>query len=64
MKQIEAAVLDVLNQCSTHENKLYLPKIQLDRKMYQAVDKVLSDLGASGIVKKRHTYLMWTQKSF
>lgn len=45
MKQIEAAVLDVLNQCSTHENKLYLPKIQLDRKMYQAVDKVLSDLG-------------------
>lgn len=45
MKQIEAAVLDILAQCTTQANKLYLPQVQLDRKMYQAVDKVLSDLG-------------------
>lgn len=45
MKQIEAAVLDILAQCTTQANKLYLPQIQLDRKLYQAVDKVLGDLG-------------------
>lgn len=38
-------ILDILGQCRTEGNTLYLPEGQLDRATYQAVNKVLESIG-------------------
>ena len=43
--KINNEVLEVLENGRVDENKFYLPDIQLDRKLYTAVNKVLSALG-------------------
>jgi len=42
---ISQDVLDILAQCTTDGNNLYLPPVQLDRALYTAVNKVLEILG-------------------
>ena len=42
---IDSDVLDVLRKSECHGDKLYLPSIQLERKLYQRVNEVLSRLG-------------------
>lgn len=42
---ISQEVLDVLRQCTTEDNNLFLPDRQLDRALYTAVNKVLEILG-------------------
>jgi len=43
--EIKTEVLAVLNQCEADENKLFLPQIQLDRKLYVATNKCLESIG-------------------
>lgn len=42
---IKDEVLEILNQCEVKERILYLPDIQLERKMYLEVNKVLESIG-------------------
>lgn len=44
-KEIDDQVFDVLHQCTIKNGVLYLPNIRLDRKMYEAVNEVISRLG-------------------
>lgn len=43
--KISDTVLNILGQCRTEGNTLYLPDVQLDRITYQSVNKVLEMLG-------------------
>lgn len=45
MAKIPEEVLDVLSQCRAEGNVLFLPAVQLDRKLYTAVNKVLENMG-------------------
>ena len=38
-------ILDILSDCQTEDNILYLPDKQLDRKTYEAVNKCLENIG-------------------
>jgi hypothetical protein len=44
---ISQEVLDVLSQCTTDGNNLYLPPQQLDRQLYVSVNKILEILGGT-----------------
>jgi predicted RNA methylase len=43
--KISPEVLDVLGNCTFEGNKLFLPGVQLERKLYEAVNKVLQANG-------------------
>lgn len=43
--KIREEVLEVLNQCEVKGSILYLPDVQLERKMYLEVNKVLESIG-------------------
>lgn len=43
--KIKDEILEILNQCEVKESILYLPDIQLDRKTYVEVNKVLESIG-------------------
>lgn len=45
MAKIPEEVLDVLSQCRAEGNVLFLPDVQLDRKLYTEVNKVLEKMG-------------------
>lgn len=45
MAKIPEEVLDVLGQCRAEGDTLFLPNVQLDRKLYVAVNKVLENMG-------------------
>lgn len=45
MGKIANNILDILGECRTDGNILYLPDRQLDRPIYQAVNKVLESIG-------------------
>ena len=45
MSKIADNILDILVECRTEGNTLYLPEGQLDRATYQAVNKVLESIG-------------------
>jgi predicted RNA methylase len=51
MAKIKDDVLRVLDLCTITDNKLYLPNIQLDRKLYIEVNKCLESIG--GIWNKK-----------
>ena len=50
---IEKPILEIIEQGNTEENLYFLPKIQLDRKTYLAVNKVLENLGGKWNRKQR-----------
>lgn len=43
--KVKDEILEILDQCEVNENTLYLPNIQLDRKTYLDVNKVLEAIG-------------------
>jgi hypothetical protein len=43
--KVKSDVLDVLAKSKVEGNILYLPNVQLDRKLYVDVNKILEDLG-------------------
>lgn len=43
--KIANEILDILGECRTEGNVLYLPNRQLDRTTYEAVNKVLTNIG-------------------
>jgi len=43
--RISNEVIDILEQCKVHNDKLFLPDFQLDRKLYVKVNKVLELAG-------------------
>lgn len=43
--KIKENILDILAECEIRENTLYLPQMTLDRKTYEAVNKVLVNIG-------------------
>ena len=45
MSKIADNILDILGECRTEGNTLFLPEGQLDRATYQAVNKVLESIG-------------------
>ena len=45
MAKIPENVLNVLGECRADGNLLYLPSVQLDRKTYTEVNKVLENMG-------------------
>lgn len=45
--KIETDVIEILEQCRIEENRLFLPDIQLDRKLYVKVNKVLNLAGGT-----------------
>ena len=45
MAKIPENVLNVLGECRADGNLLYLPSVQLDRKAYTEVNKVLENMG-------------------
>lgn len=45
MAKIPEKVLDILAECRAEGDTLYLPNVQLDRKLYVAVNKVLESMG-------------------
>ena len=45
MAKIHENVLNVLGECRADGNLLYLPSVQLDRKTYTEVNKVLENMG-------------------
>jgi hypothetical protein len=50
-------VLAVLAECSTDGNVLYLPSIQLERKLYVSVNKCLANIGGKWFrSKKGHVF--------
>jgi predicted RNA methylase len=50
-------VLAVLSECSTDGNVLYLPSFQLERKLYEAVNKCLTNIGGKwNRSKKGHMF--------
>ena len=57
MAKIPENVLSVLGECRVEGNLLYLPSIQLDRKTYTEVKKVLENMGGKWNRKaKAHTF--------
>ena len=52
-KQVPAEVLDILKRSTINECSLLLPPVQLDRALYTAVNKVLTDAGGKWNTKKR-----------
>ena len=47
MAKIPENVLNVLSECRADGNLLYLPSVQLDRKTYTEVNKVLENMGGN-----------------
>lgn len=45
MSKIADNILDILGECRTEGNTLFLPDRQLERSTYQAVNKVLESIG-------------------
>lgn len=45
MSKIADNILDILGECRTEGNTLFLPDRQLERSIYQAVNKVLESIG-------------------
>lgn len=45
MARIEPEVADILHRCRIEGNNLYLPPVQLERKLYERVAKVLGEIG-------------------
>ena len=45
MAKIPEEVLNILGECRTEGSVLFLPNVQLDRKLYTAVNKVLENMG-------------------
>lgn len=45
MAKIPEKVLDILGECRAEGNVIFLPNVQLDRKDYTAVNKVLENMG-------------------
>lgn len=43
--KIKENILDILGECDIRCNTVFLPQIQLDRKIYQEVDKCLESIG-------------------
>lgn len=55
--KIETEVMLILDQCRIESNLLYLPDIQLDRKLYVKVNKVLDLMGGKwSRNKKAHVF--------
>lgn len=55
--KIKQEVIDILEQSRIEENRLYLPDIQLERKLYISVDKVLKMAGGKwNRSKKAHLF--------
>jgi hypothetical protein len=55
--RIETPILDILKACTVADGVLYLPPQQLERKTYEAVNKVLTALGGRWNRKaKGHTF--------
>lgn len=52
-KRIDAPTLDILSRCAVVGNNLVLPSGQLDRKAYEAVNKVLELMGGKWNRKSR-----------
>jgi hypothetical protein len=50
-RRIKPEVLAVLSQCRAQENRIYMPGEQLDRKLYQQVNEVLTALGGKWVGK-------------
>jgi hypothetical protein len=44
---ISQEIIDILCQCTTDANNLYLPTYQLDRQLYVSVNKILEILGGT-----------------
>lgn len=66
MAKIPKNVLNVLGECRADGNLLYLPSVQLDRKTYTEVNKVLENLGGKcGTERQRLTSslrtMMWPE---
>ncbi len=53
MAKIPEGVLDVLSRCRVEGDTLFLPDVQLDRKLYVAVNKVLENMGGKWNRKAR-----------
>ena len=53
MAKIPENVLDILSQCRVEGETLFLPDVQLDRKTYTAVNKVLENMGGKWNRKAR-----------
>jgi len=51
--KIDAETIEILEQCTTDKNKLFLPDIQLDRKLYVKANKVLEALEGKWNRKER-----------
>ncbi len=51
--KIDTEALNVLDQCTVDGNILFLPSIQLERKLYEKVNKVLECLGGKWNRSKR-----------
>ena len=57
MAKIPENVLNVLGECRADGNLLYLPSVQLDRKTYTEVNKVLENMGGKWNQKaKAHVF--------
>lgn len=57
MAKIPENVLNVLGECRADGNLLYLPSVQLDRKTYTEVNKVLENMGGKWSRKaKAHVF--------
>lgn len=57
MAKIPENVLDVLGECRADGNLLYLPNVQLDRKTYTEVNRVLENMGGKWNSKaKAHVF--------
>lgn len=55
-RAIPSAVLEVLRQSHAQGTHIYLPKVQLDRALYNNVDKVLRDLGGKWVGGSRRAH--------
>jgi predicted RNA methylase len=51
--KIAEDILNILAECRTEENVLYLPGTQLERKTYEAVNKVLTNIGGKWSRKEK-----------
>lgn len=51
--KIQENILEILKQCETEENILFLPNIQLERKDYVAVNKCLEAIGGKWNKKRK-----------
>jgi len=63
-RDVPTDVLRILQSARADGNYLYLPRVQLDRKLYERVDKVLRDLGGQwvGGSRRAHKFESETQE--